>query len=223
MAAAAARCGGGRRFRRGAGGRRRAAVFDVLSTSPLVSRPPLPVPVIVGGRNFSSSTSRRTAGESGRSPPAAPCASAGVRRRARFCALASVVGCGAAFGRGGGLVGRGAAAAGAAAPSSISATTWPILTSSPSCAWMVNRPATRRRRSRWKPCRFPGSAAVVGLTVAVLLVPGGDDAAGDGFADCGDFDFECSCGEETSKLNRRHSLGCILFDLLSGFLWRFHL
>ena len=87
------------------------------SASPLVMRPPFPVPEIFAGSSFSSSTMRRTAGES-----AISAGGVGNSGRPRSATAATEVCSGAPFSL---FVG----AAPAALDSSISATTSPIFTS----------------------------------------------------------------------------------------------
>ena len=90
--------------------------------SPFVTRPPLPVPATAAGSTPVSSASRRTAGD--------------------LAAGAASFGWGAGSGAEAGFGAAGFSSAGGdvPAPSSMEATTWPILTSAPASTFRVMTP-----------------------------------------------------------------------------------
>src|SRR5262245_33443007 len=128
-----------------------------LSTSSLVSRPPLPEAGMMVGSRSCSVTSRRTAGLSGPGPPERGGAGAVARSAAR-AAGGSATGGGALTAGAGGGGGAAAAAAGLAAArpaaSSRRATTSPTATVSPCCFRMCSTPAA------------PAGSSVLALSVS---------------------------------------------------------
>ena len=103
-----------------------------------------------------------------------------------------------AGGEAGGAAGA-AGAAGASALSSIVPTTSPILTSVPASTAIRKVPAAGGHL-RGHFVRLQGQQRLPRLHhVAVLLVPGGEQATRDRFADCGDFDFCAHAGRQSGS------------------------
>ena len=166
------------------------------STSPLVARPPLPVPVISAGETCSSSINRRTAGESGRS--AAGLAVAGCAcGRGEVLRLGLGGGQRGGFGRGGELVRRGVGSGGRGGAFLDERDDLADLDLLALLGLDGQTPAAGGDDLAGNLVGFEGQQRFVGLHgVAVFLVPRGDDAGGDGFADGGDFDFEAHAGRK---------------------------